>query len=226
MSTTEAFLSVLKRDLRVFMRRRSQWLNPLVFFVIVVSLFPLGVGPEIDTLRAIGPGVIWVSALLAVLLSLESLFGSDHLDGTLEQLAMSRHPLSVLVLAKVLAHWLMTGIPLIIVSPLLGLFMYLPAGSMWVMVLSLLLGTFALSLIGAIGAALTVGLRNGGVLLSLLILPLFVPVLIFGAGTIRGHMNGLPVEAQLSLLAGIAMFSLALAPLAIGAAIRIGVAND
>lgn len=208
------------------LRRGHQWLNPLLFFIIVVSLFPLGIGPEAATLQLIAPGVIWVSALLATLLSLDSLFTTDHVDGTLEQLVLTPQPLSVLMLAKILAHWLITGVPLILVSPLLALFLQLPMDSLSVLALSLALGTLSLSLIGAIGAALTVGIRHGGVLLSLLILPLFVPVLIFGAGTLSSYQQGLPVEAQLSILAAIAMFSLVLAPLAVAVAVRIGAGNE
>jgi len=221
-----AFLALLKRDLTVTLRRGHQWLNPLLFFIIMVSLFPLGVGPRAETLALIAPGIIWVGALLATLLSLDSLFTFDHTDGSLEQLVLTPQPLSILMLAKVTAHWLITGIPLILVSPLLVLFLQLPFSSLPVLALSLCLGTLSLSLIGAIGAALTVGIRNGGVLLALLILPLFVPVLIFGAGTLRAWQLGLPTEAQLSLLAAIAVFSLALAPLAIAAAVRIGVGNE
>ncbi|MBX2826497.1 MAG: heme exporter protein CcmB [Gammaproteobacteria bacterium] len=221
-----AFLALLARDLTVTVRRGHQWLNPLLFFIIVVSLFPLGVGPNAETLAAIAPGVIWVGALLATLLSLDSLFTMDHADGSLEQVVLTPQPLSVLMLAKVMAHWLITGIPLILVSPLLVLFLQLPLSSIPVLALSLALGTLSLSLIGAIGAALTVGVRHGGVLLALLILPLFVPILIFGAGTLRAWQLGLPTEAQLSLLGALAVLSLALAPLATAAAIRIGVGND
>jgi len=221
-----AFLAVLRRDLIVTWRRRSQWLNPLLFFIIVVSLFPIGIGPSAETLRVIGPGVIWVCALLATLLSLDALFTADHVDGTLEQLVMSAHPLSVLVLAKILSHWITTGIPLILVSPLLAVFMQMPMASLPVLVVSLALGTLALSLIGAIGAALTVGLRHGGVLLSLLILPLFVPVLIFGTSAVNSHMLGIPVEAHLSLLGSITLFALVLAPLAVASGVRIGVSAN
>lgn len=220
------FYAVLSRDLRVALRRGHQWLNPLLFFIIVVSLFPLGIGPEATTLKLIAPGVIWVSALLATLLSLDSLFTADHADGTLEQLVLTPQPLSVLVLAKILAHWLMTGIPLILVSPLLALFLQLPFNVLVVLALSLALGTLSLSLIGAIGAALTVGIRHGGVLLSLLILPLFVPILIFGAGALNSYQQSLPIEAQLSVLAAIAVFSLVLAPVAVAAAVRIGAGNE
>lgn len=222
----KTFFCVLTRDLRVAFRRGHQWLNPLLFFIIVVSLFPLGIGPDATTLQLIAPGVIWVSALLATLLSLDSLFTTDHADGTLEQLVLTPQPLSVLVLAKILAHWLITGIPLILVSPLLALFLQLPFSVLPLLALSLALGTLSLSLIGAIGAALTVGIRHGGVLLSLLILPLFVPILIFGAGALNSYQQALPVEAQVSILAAIAVFSLVLAPVAVAAAVRIGAGNE
>lgn len=223
---TQAFMALLKRDLTVTLRRGHQWLNPLLFFIIVVSLFPLGIGPNAEMLATIAPGIIWVGALLATLLSLDSLFTIDHADGSLEQLVLTPQPLSLLMLAKVVAHWLITGIPLIVVSPLLILFLQLPIASLPVLATSLALGTLSLSLIGAIGAALTVGIRHGGVLLALLILPLFVPILIFGAGTLRSWQLGLPTEAQLSLLAALAVFALVLSPLAVAAAIRIGVGNE
>lgn len=210
----------------VTIRRRNQWLNPLLFFIIVVSLFPLGVGPEAATLQIIAPGVIWVGALLSTLLSLDTLFSADHADGTLEQLTLTAQPLSVLMLAKIVAHWLISGVPLILVSPLLALIMQLPASSMSVLMASLALGTLGLSLIGAIGAALTVGLKHGGILLSLLILPLFVPILIFGSNAVNSQLLGISAEAQLSLLGAIALLSLALAPLAVAAAVRVGVGND
>lgn len=225
-SITSAFLALLKRDLTVTVRRRQQWLNPLIFFVIVITLFPLGVGPEAGTLQVIAPGVIWVAALLATLLSLDMLFTSDHADGTLEQLAMSQQPLSVLVLAKVLAHWLVSGLPLVLLSPLMGFLMQLPIQAMGVLLLSLALGTVALSLIGAIGAALTVSLRHAGLLLSVLVLPLYVPVLIFGSNAVASAVAGLPVEAQLSMLGAIAMLCVALAPWAIAAALRVGIALE
>lgn len=221
-----AFWAILRRDITVTLRRRSQWLNPVLFFVIVVSLFPLGVGPEANTLQQIGPGVIWVGALLATLLSLDTLFTADHADGTLEQMTMTPQPLSVLSLAKIIAHWLTSGVPLILISPLLAVFLQMSWQTLPVVMLSLALGTLSLSLIGAIGAALTVGLRHGGVLLSLLILPLFVPVLIFGTGAVQSQQLGIEVEAQLSLLAAITFAALALAPLAVAAALRIGVGTD
>lgn len=220
------FFGLLRRDLLVTVRRRQQWLNPVLFFVMVVSLFPLGLGPEADTLREIAPGVIWVAALLATLLSLDMLFTADQLDGTLEQLAMSPQPLSWLVLAKVFAHWLVSGLPLVLLSPLLAILMQLPVSTSPVLMLSLALGTLSLSLIGAIGAALTVSLRHAGLLLSLLVLPLFVPVLIFGSHAVSSSAAGLAVDAQLSLLGAICAASLALAPWAIAAALRVGLSVD
>ncbi len=221
-----AFMAVLSRDLLITLRKRQQWLNPLIFFVIVITMFPLAVGPEAGILSLIAPGVIWVAALLATMLSLDMLFTADLADGTLEQLALSPQPLSVMVLAKVLAHWLVSGLPLVLLSPLLGLLLQLPSQAMWVLVFSLGLGTIALSLIGAIGAALTVSLRHAGLLLSVLVLPLYVPVLIFGSNAVASAVNGQPVEAQLSLLAAIALVCLALAPWATAAALRVGIAIE
>jgi heme exporter protein B len=216
-----AFWGVLSRDLKLSFRHRGELANPLLFFVIVISLFPLGVGPAPDILRTLAPGVIWVAALLATLLSLDSLFRSDFEDGALEQLALSPHPLSVLVLAKILAHWLVSGLPLVLIAPLLGVLLYLPEQAQPVLLLSLLLGTPILSLVGAIGMGLTVGLRRGGSLLSLLILPLYVPVLIFGAMAVHDAAFGLPVAGHLLLLGALLVFALSLAPLAAAAALRI-----
>jgi len=216
-----AFLILLKRDLMLALRRSSDWLNPLVFFIIVVSLFPLGVGPDSELLREIAPGVLWVAALLATLLGLDSLFKADYDDGTLEQLLLSPHPLSVLVLAKMSAHWLYSGLPLILLSPLLAVFMQLPAAALPALLISLMLGTLSLCLIGAIGAALTVSLKKGGVLLALLVLPLFIPVLIFGSSTVVAAASGFEIEAQLSILGAIFLLSLSLAPLATAAALRV-----
>ncbi len=216
-----SFIALLKRDLTLAARRRGDWLNPLAFFVMVVTLFPLGVGPDGDLLREIAPGVIWVAALLATLLALDGLFRADYDDGSLEQLILSPQPWSVLVLAKVLAHWLITGLPLLCLSPLLAVVMQLPAKALPALLASLMLGTLTLSLIGAIGAALTVGLRRGGVLLALLVLPLFIPVLIFGSSSVIAASQGFAIEAQLSLLGALFMFALVLAPMAIAAALRI-----
>ena len=217
------FTRVLRRDLAIAVRAPGQWLNPLFFFVIVVSLFPLGIGPSPDTLALIAPGVLWVSALLAVLLSLDSLFAADYRDGTLEQFVLADQPLSVITVAKVLAHWLQSGLPLLLLSPLLGVLMQLPNCALSTLMLSLLIGTLTLSLIGAIGAALTVSLDQGGVLLSLLILPLTVPVLIFGASSVTTAAGGLPVGGQLSLMGAMLALAVALAPLATAASLRVGV---
>lgn len=220
---SQAMWYLLRRDLLLTIRRGNEWINPLVFFVIVVSLFPLGIGPGANTLQLIGPGVVWVSALLATLLALDGLFKSDFQDGALELMLLSPHPLSVLVLAKVFAHWLITGLPLVLLSPLLGVLLHQDLQVMWVLMASLALGTATLSLIGAIGAALTVGIKRGGVLLSLLVLPLYVPVLIFGSNAVASAGMGLAVEGQLSLLGGALCLALALSPLAAAAALRVSV---
>ena len=211
------------RDLRLALRRRSDTFAALFFFVIVVSLFPLGIGPEPQLLRRMAAGVVWVAALLAAMLSLTRLFADDHQDGTLEQLLLSAAPLPLLVLAKMAAHWLVSGLLLALVSPLLALQFDLPGGAVGVLVLSLLLGTPLLSLIGGIGAALTVGLRGGGVLLSLLVLPLYVPVIIFGAGAVEASVAGLGVTGHFSLLGAMLVVSLVLAPMAAATALRISI---
>jgi heme exporter protein B len=216
-----AFALLLRRDLTLALRHRSEIVNPMLFFIMVVSLFPLGLGPESKTLQAIAPGVIWVAALLAGMLSLDSIFRSDFEDGALEQMLMSPHPISVLVLAKVLAHWLVTGLPLLLVAPLLGVLLHLPSEAMGALVLTLALGTPILSLVGAIGVALTVGLRRGGVLLSLLLLPLYVPVLIFAANAVDSAAGGLPIGAQLSFLGALLALAFTLSPIATAAALRI-----
>jgi heme exporter protein B len=218
---TRAFLGVLRRDLKISFRKHSELLNPIFFFILVVSLFPLGVGPGPKILAEIAPGVIWVAALLATLLSMERLFRSDYEDGSLEQLLLNPHPLPLLVLAKIFSHWLTTGLPLLLVSPLLGVLLHVPAPGIGILPLSLLLGTPTLSLIGAIGVALTVGLRRGGVLLTLLVLPLYVPVLIFGTSAVAAGAAGFPVSGQLALLGAILVLALTLAPLAIAAGLRI-----
>ncbi|MCB1802485.1 MAG: heme exporter protein CcmB [Gammaproteobacteria bacterium] len=217
----EPLIWVIRRDLTIAMRRRSDIFTTLIFFVIVVSLFPLGIGPEPDTLRLIAPGIVWVGALLASMLALEQIFSADHRDGTLEQLLLTPQPVSVLVAGKVLAHWLVSGLPLVIMAPLLGLQYNLSGDAQLTLLASLLLGTPSLSLIGAIGAALTLGLRSGGVLLALLVLPLYIPVLIFGAGAVEATASGLGGQAHLSMLAAILVVSLVLAPLATTAALRV-----
>jgi len=212
---------MLGRDLTLAMRRRADVLTTLFFFLIVVSLFPLGVGAESDTLRRIAPGVIWVAALLASMLSLGRLFSDDHQDGTLEQILLLPHPLAILALNKVVAHWLVSGLPLVIFSPLLGMQLGLDMESIGVLMVTLVLGTPVLSLIGAVGAALTVGLRGGGVLVSLLVLPLYIPVLIFGASAVDYAAGGMEIEFQMSLLGAFLAMALVLTPWATAAALRI-----
>jgi heme exporter protein B len=221
MSVWQAFIELLKRDLRLAMRRRAEIANPLLFFVMVIVLFPLGVGAEPNLLERMSAGVVWVAALLAALLTLDSIFRSDFEDGTLEQLLLSAQPLSVMVLAKVVAHWLVTGLPLLLVAPLLAMLLGMKSAAMGTLMLSLLLGTPVLSLIGAIGVALTVGLRRAGVILSLLVLPLYVPVLIFGAAAVDAAASGLPVAGQLYILAAFLAMALSLAPVAAASALRI-----
>lgn len=220
-SLATAFAGLLRRDLLLGIRARGEIANPLLFFVVLVTLFPLGISPAQATLRTMAPGILWVAALLATLLSLESLFRSDFEDGALEQLLVSPHPLTPLVLAKVAAHWLITGLPLLLVSPLLALLLALPPTSLPVVLASLALGTPVLSLVGAIGVALTVGLRRGGALLSLVVLPLYIPVLIFGASALNAAADGLPASGQLYVLGALLALALALAPLAAAAALRI-----
>jgi heme exporter protein B len=216
------FLCILMRDVTLAMRRRTDVLTTLFFFIIVVSLFPLGVGTEAKTLRILGPGVIWVAALLASMLALERLFAADYEDGTLEQMLLTAQPLSLLVLAKVAAHWLLTGLPLVALAPLVGLQYQLPPDALLMMVASLLIGTPVLSLIGGIGAALTLGLRGGGILLSLLILPLYIPVLVYGAGAVTVSMIDLTdTQPYLALLAAFLLLALTFAPVATAAALRI-----
>ncbi len=220
-STLDGLRCLFMRDLRIALRRRSDTVAALVFFIIVVSLFPLGVGPEPALLRSMAPGVVWVAALLASMLSLSRMFADDHQDGTLEQLLLAATPLPLLVAAKIAAHWLCSGLLLALMSPLLALQFDLSPEAAGVLLLSLLLGTPLLSLIGAIGAALTVGVRGAGVLLSLLVLPLYVPVLIFGAGAVDASAGGLGVAAHFSLLGAMLVLAAFLAPWAAAVALRI-----
>ena len=213
--------AVIGRDLKLAMRRQADIVSALFFFIIVVSLFPLGVGPEPDLLRTLAPGVLWVAALLATMLSLPRLFADDYRDGTLEQLALAPHPLGLVVLGKVIAHWLVSGLPLALLAPVLGIQFDLGNDALVILTLAILVGTPALSGIGGIGAALTLGLRGGGVLLSLLVLPLYIPVLIFGAGAVDATVSGLGGEAHLSLLAAITFAALGFAPWAAAAALKI-----
>jgi heme exporter protein B len=220
-SMSEALRGVIRRDLLLAMRHRSDVAMSVFFVVIVASLFPLGVGPEPAVLRTIASGVLWVTALLACLLSLGRLFTADYLDGVLEQTLLIPQPLAVLVVGKVFAHWVISGLPVVLLSPLLGLQFGLSGDSLGVLTLSLLLGTPTLSMIGAIGAALTLGLRGSGFLVALLVLPLFVPVLIFGAGAVTSSLAGIGSEANLSLLGACFLLSLAFAPWATAVALRI-----
>jgi heme exporter protein B len=217
----DAVRCVLYRDLLLALRRKSDVATALLFFVVVSSLFPLGIGAEPNLLREIAPGVIWVAALLSSLLSLRRLFESDHADGTLEQMLLGAAPLGVVVLAKAAAHWLVAGLPLVAIAPLIALQYDLEPALYGVLAVSLALGTPVLSLIGAIGAALTLGLRGGGVLLALLVLPLCVPVLILGAGAVEMAAGGTGADAQLLLLAAALVFAAAFAPWAIAGALRI-----
>ncbi len=216
-----AFFTILKRDLTLAYRTRTEVVNPLLFFIIVISLFPLAVSPDPMVLQSLAPGVIWVAALLATLLSLDSMFRSDFDDGALEQMLLSVHPVSVLVLGKVLAHWLVTGIPLLILSPLLAVLMHMPSSSVPALISTLALGGPILSLVGSVGVALTVGLRRGGVLLSLLVLPLYIPVLIFAANAVSNAASGLAITGQLYFLGALLALSLTLVPVATAAALRI-----
>jgi len=209
------------RDLRLAFRRRGDVLNHLVFFVIVVTLFPLGVGAEPNLLRTMAAGIVWVAALLAAMLSLQRLFASDHADGTLEQMMISAHPLGAIVFGKVVAHWLVSGLPLTLLAPVMGLQFDLTQEAIAVLTVSLLVGTPVLSLIGGVGAALTLGVRGGGVLLALLVLPLYVPVLIFGAGAAAQVLIGMSAAPHLSLLGAFLALSLAVAPWATCTALRV-----
>ncbi len=217
------FILLLRREARLLFRRPAELANPLVFFAIVVALFPLAVGPESQLLQTLSPGLVWVAALLAVLLSLDGLFRSDFEDGSLEQWVLSPHPLAMLVLAKVLAHWIFSGLALVLLAPLLALMLGLPSHCLPVLLGSLLLGTPVLSLLGAVGAALTVGLKRGGLLLALLILPLYIPVLILGSGALQAALQNMPATGQLLWLASLAALAVTLAPFAIAAGLKISV---
>lgn len=215
------FRWIVVRDLTLEWRRRTDVLATLFFFVIVVSLFPLGIGPDMALLRTVAPGVVWVAALLASMLALARLFTNDFQDGTLEQLLLTPQPLYLIVVGKVLALWLLSGLPLALLAPVLGIQFGLSADTLLVLVVSLLIGTPVLGLIGSIGAALTLGLRSGGVLISLLILPLYIPVLIFGAGAVDASIAGLSPQANLYLLGALFAITLVFAPWATAAALRI-----
>lgn len=219
------FLDIIKRELQIAMRKRAEILNPLWFFLIVITLFPLVIGPDPALLSRIAPGIAWVAALLSALLSFERLFRDDFIDGSLEQLMLNAQSLPMTALAKVIAHWLLTGLPLILLSPIAALLLSLEINIWWALVLTLLLGTPVLSSIGAIGVALTVGLRKGGVLLSLLVVPLFIPVLIFASSVLEAASLNMTYGGQLAILGAMMVSAITLSPFAIAAALRISLDN-
>jgi heme exporter protein B len=225
MSYFHFYKTALRRELLMALRRLSDVANPLMFFVLVVALFPLGIGPDPKQLAQFAPGILWIVALLASLLATDGIFQSDYQDGSLEQMLISPLPLMLMVLAKVTAHWLLTGLPLTLISPLMALLLQLPTEGMLALMASLAIGTGVLSLLGAIGAGLTVGLKRGGVLVSLLILPLYIPVLIFGSGAVQAAVQGFAYQSHLAVLGGFLCIAVALAPFAISAGVRISVEN-
>lgn len=222
-SYSQLCVSVYKKDVILAFRQRSEIINPLLFFLIVISLFPLGIGPEPQFLSRMAPGIIWVAALLSTMLGLDKIFRDDYQDGSLEQLLMSPYPTSLVVLAKIAAHWSITGLPLVLLSPMFGLLLNLDANSMKAAVVTLLIGTPLLSLIGAIGAGLTVGLQKGGILLSLLVLPLYIPVLIFATSAIDTSAMSLDYTAQLAILGAMLAVGLVMAPFAVSSALKVSV---
>jgi heme exporter protein B len=219
-SPSRSFVVVVRRDLRLALRQGGDAAMVAGFFILTIILFPFGVGPEATLLARIGSGIVWVVALLAALLSLDRLFVADYEDGSLEDLALAPLPLELVVLAKVLAHWLVTGLPLVVLAPILGLLLGIDPAGYGALVAGMVLGTPSLSLIGAVGAALALGARRGGVLLSLLVLPLYIPILILGAGAVEGAISGLGARPHLLLLGAIAAAALPLAPLAAAASVR------
>lgn len=219
-SLLNAFGAVIKRDLLLAYRFRAELINPLAFFVMVITLFPLALGAEIALLKRIAPAIIWVAALLASLMSIESLFRADYDDGSLELMVMTPHPLSILVMAKVMGHWLTSSVPLLFIAPLMGMMLHMDADIIGVLMLTLLLGTPVLSLIGGIAVALTLGLRKGGALLAILVLPLYVPILIFASSAIDAAMTGFPVSGHLSMMCAILFLALTLTPLPTAAALK------
>jgi len=225
LSTSAIALRMVRRDVVLALRRRAEIVNPLLFFTLICTLLPLGIGPEPKQLAAIAPGMLWVIALLSCLLASDGLFRSDFDDGSLEQMLLSPCALYVVMLAKCTAHWLVTGLPLALIAPLLALLLQLPAAAMPALLASLLLGTAVLSVIGAIGGALTVGLRRGGLLLSLIVLPLYIPVLIFGASAVQAAAAGFAYGGQLAVLGALLALAVPLAPFAIASAVRISVDN-
>ena len=218
-----ALFAIIHRDLLLVMRRKSEVLTALFFFIVVTSLFPLGVGADAALLRKIAPGVIWVAALLATLLGLQRMFAADYVDGALEQMALSSYPMVLLMTGKILAHWLVCGLPLVILAPIIGIQFDLDASSLYVLMGTLLLGTPVLSLLGSIGAALTLGVRGGSLLMSLLILPLYVPVLIFGAGAVYANSVGLDTTGHFSLLGALLILALAFVPWVSATAVKIAI---
>lgn len=223
--TRSALAALIQRDLRLAYRRRGEMVTPLMFFVMVTALFPLGLNPEPVLLRTLAPGVIWVAALLSGLVGLESLFKSDYEDGALELMVLSPVPLELVALIRVLTHWLITGLPLVILAPLMGMLLAFPASAMGTLLIGLLLGTPVLSMLGAVGAALTVGLRRSGMLLPLLILPLAVPVLIFGARSAAMAVSGDDVSGPLYLLGAMLVLTVTLTPFAIAGGLRVSLEN-
>lgn len=222
-SLRKALGASTRRELLISVRNRGDLANPLIFFLMVVVFIPLGISAERPLLAQMAPGMIWVIALLATLLSLDGLFRSDFEDGSLEQMVLSPQPLPWLVLTKVLGHWLLTGVPLTLLTPLFGVMLALPSEGYLTLLISLFLGTGTLSLIGSIGAALTVGLRSGGLLLSLVIMPFYIPVLIFGAGAVKNAIGGFDVGAELAVLAAMLIIWAMIAPFAIAGGLKIGV---
>jgi len=218
-----AFFAIIHRDLLLVMRRKSEVLTALFFFVVVTSLFPLGIGADVALLRKIAPGVLWVAALLSTLLGLQRMFAADYFDGALEQLVLSPQPLVLLVAGKIVAHWLVCGLPLVLIAPIIGIQFDLDASSLYVLMGTLLLGTPVLSLLGSIGAALTLGVRGGSILMSLLILPLYIPVLIFGAGAVYANSVGLDSTGHFSLLSALLILALAFVPWVSTAALKIAI---
>ncbi len=222
-SMGQGLMAIIKRDLTIAFRQRGDLVNPLFFFIMVVAMFPLGISPEPATLQDIAPGVIWIAALLATLLSVDSLFRQDYEDGALELTLLSPQPLFVLVLGKVIAHWLVTAVPLICVAPVLGIALFMDGNTLLATMTSLLLGTPILTLISAIGAALTVGLRKGGVLIAVIALPLYIPVLIFGASAVEAAAMSMSYVGQLAYLGAFMVLAITFAPFAIAAGLRISI---
>jgi len=219
------FFLTIKRELLLAARRPFDHLNPIIFFVIVISLFPLGVSPSPEVLVQIAPGIFWTTALLATILSLDHLFKSDYEDGSLEQMLIGGKPVITIVMAKMTSHWLLTGLPLLLISPLLGLMLYLPASGIIALMISLLIGTPTLSLFGAIGSGLVVGLKRSGLLISILILPLYMPVLILATAMVRTGINEAAYAGHIYWLCALLALALALAPVATLASIRVSVSQ-